>query len=113
MSNETTILDAGLLARVERQDWAETLREDLEDCLKEYSQLDVVVEVLQNALDAIDYKRYSLICNAARLKPDDNQTHSDRRQPGRCWCHHTGQCYWCRTGSRLCPRRWRAQGPAA
>jgi hypothetical protein len=50
------------------------LREDLEDTLKEYMELDLVVELIQNALDAIDRRRYEAIAVAADRNPDDVET---------------------------------------
>lgn len=73
----TNILSSDILARTHRSDWAETLREDMEDCLKEYSQLDLIVEVLQNALDAVDLRRYQLICSVANRTPHSNDTIRD------------------------------------
>ncbi|WP_153463760.1 hypothetical protein [Streptomyces kaniharaensis] len=40
-------LDGLLLARVDSTDPAQMLREDLEDALKEYGELDLLVELLQ------------------------------------------------------------------
>lgn len=67
-------LSPDLLARVREVDPKEMLREDLEDALKEYNELDCLVEILQNALDAIDYRRYALICEAANRDPQDVET---------------------------------------
>lgn len=50
------------------------LREDLEDTLKRYSELDLLVEILQNALDSLDYRRYVTICKAAALDPSTPET---------------------------------------
>jgi hypothetical protein len=47
-------LDPDLLAAVDNLDPIELLRRDLEDCLKEYSGIDLIVEILQNAIDAMD-----------------------------------------------------------
>ncbi len=66
-------LDPFILARSETEP-AQMLREDLEDTLKEYMELDLVVELLQNALDAIDRRRYEAIASAAGLDPDDVET---------------------------------------
>lgn len=66
-------IDPRALAR-QADDPFETLREDLEDTLKEYGELDVLVELLQNALDAIDLRRYRAICAAAGRTPDDAAT---------------------------------------
>jgi hypothetical protein len=43
----------------------EALRVGLEDALKEYGEHDLLVELLQNSLDAIDAIRYRAICAAA------------------------------------------------
>ena len=59
-------LDPFILARSET-DPAQMLREDLEDTLKEYRELDLIVELLQNALDAIDRRRFEAIATAADL----------------------------------------------
>src|SRR5581483_418455 len=58
-----------LLARVAAGDQLTRLREDLEDSLKEYRQFDLLVELLQNALDAIEERRYRELCATARLNP--------------------------------------------
>jgi hypothetical protein len=42
-------------------------RKTLHDVSKDYPDHDVVIELLQNALDAIDQRRYELICDAANL----------------------------------------------
>lgn len=73
-ANEVGLLDAGILARVENKDWQELLREDMEDSLKEYSELDLLVELIQNALDAIEQRRFHLICEAAQQDPDSAET---------------------------------------
>lgn len=52
----------------------EVLREDIEDALKEYSELDLLVELIQNALDALDYRRYLAICEAAGVSATDPET---------------------------------------
>jgi hypothetical protein len=52
----------------------DSLRRNLEDCLKEYSDLDLLVELLQNALDAIDLKRYRLICAILNCDPEHADT---------------------------------------
>jgi len=52
----------------------DSLRRNLEDCLKEYSDLDLLVEILQNALDAIDLKRYRLICAILGCEPEAPDT---------------------------------------
>jgi signal transduction histidine kinase len=57
-------LPATLLAR-EPIDPLGQLREDLEDALKEYRQFDLLVEVLQNAIDAIEARRWESLCAAA------------------------------------------------
>jgi hypothetical protein len=53
------------------EDIYEEIRADLEDSLKEYSELDLVVELIQNALDAMDERRYQIICSAAEIVSDD------------------------------------------
>ncbi|MEU3551652.1 ATP-binding protein [Streptomyces longwoodensis] len=58
-------LDSTLLARVNAADPAQILREDLEDALKEYGELDLLIELIQNALDSIDERRYRVICEMA------------------------------------------------
>ncbi|HVO53125.1 MAG TPA: hypothetical protein VMT37_01800 [Solirubrobacterales bacterium] len=63
-------LDPFILARSEA-DPAQMLREDLEDTLKEYMELDLIIELLQNALDAIDRRRFEAIAAAAGRDPDD------------------------------------------
>lgn len=63
-------LPADLLAQPVGTSPTETLRQDLEDCLKEYSDLDLLVELLQNGLDSLDLKRYLLICGHAQRDPD-------------------------------------------
>jgi len=50
------------------------MRRDIEDCLKQYSDLDLLVELLQNALDAIDLKRYRLICAVLGRDPEAADT---------------------------------------
>lgn len=65
--------DPFVLARIQA-DPAEVLREDLEDTLKEYMELDLIVELLQNSLDAIDRQRYINICVAANLDPEAVET---------------------------------------
>ncbi|MBN1877911.1 MAG: sensor histidine kinase [Anaerolineae bacterium] len=67
-------LPADFLARSGQQDWIRVLREDLEDALKEYSQLDLLVEIIQNALDAEDYYRYILICQSVNRDPESSET---------------------------------------
>jgi hypothetical protein len=52
----------------------DSLRQNLEDALKRYSDLDLLVEVLQNALDAIDLKRYRLICGVLGRDPEAGDT---------------------------------------
>lgn len=66
-------LDPGLLART-AGDATEVLREDLEDALKEYSELDLLVEILQNAVDALDYRRYVTVSAAAGRDPVARET---------------------------------------
>jgi len=70
----TTTLDPTLLARVADENRARLLREDLEDALKEYGELDLLVELIQNALDAIDERRYRAICAEAGRDPYDKAT---------------------------------------
>lgn len=68
-------LPSDFLARIEQDhNRTEVLRADLEDALKEYGELDLLIELLQNALDAIDMKRYSAICQAAGQDPHDDHT---------------------------------------
>lgn len=52
----------------------EALRVGLEDALKEYGEHDLLVELLQNALDAIDAVRYRAICEAAGRDPNALET---------------------------------------
>lgn len=52
----------------------EALRVGLEDALKEYGEHDLLVELLQNALDAIDAVRYRAICGAAGRDASDLET---------------------------------------
>jgi hypothetical protein len=66
-------LPATLLAR-EPIDPLGQLREDLEDALKEYRQFDLLVEVLQNAIDAIEARRWESLCAAADLDPEADTT---------------------------------------
>jgi len=66
-------LDPDLLAAVDNLDPIELLRRDLEDCLKEYSGIDLIVEILQNAIDAMDQRRYEAICQSAGLQPDSEE----------------------------------------
>ena len=70
--NEPNIISLSELAQ--SQDPAETLRQDLQDASKDYDEIDVIIELLQNALDAVDYKRYKLICDAANLDPKSDVT---------------------------------------
>jgi hypothetical protein len=51
----------------------EAFRSDLQDAAKDYEEVDLVIELLQNALDAIDQRRYDLICATAGVDP----THKD------------------------------------
>ena len=55
-------------------DLYEEIRSDLEDSLKEYSELDLIVELLQNALDAMDERRYRSICNSIGVSHADHAT---------------------------------------
>jgi hypothetical protein len=66
-------LDPDLLAAVDNLDPIELLRRDLEDCLKEYSGIDLIVEILQNAIDAMDQRRYEAICQSAELQSDSEE----------------------------------------
>lgn len=50
----------------------ENLRSDLEDSLKEYSELDLLVELLQNALDALDERRFRDLCGTLSVDPADD-----------------------------------------
>ncbi|MDM2496035.1 ATP-binding protein [Mycobacteroides abscessus] len=52
----------------------DTLRIGLEDALKEYGEHDLLVELLQNALDASDFLRYQAICSAAGHDESDAMT---------------------------------------
>lgn len=52
----------------------ESFRKTLVDVAKDYKEHDVIVELLQNALDAIDQRRYELICNAAGVDAASNKT---------------------------------------
>lgn len=52
----------------------EYLRRTLDDALKEYSDLDLLIELLQNALDGIDQRRYRLICGILGRDPEANDT---------------------------------------
>jgi hypothetical protein len=63
-------LQTDLLVREHAASALDTLREDIEDALKEYGELDLLVELIQNALDALDARRYRLVCAAAGLDPD-------------------------------------------
>jgi hypothetical protein len=67
-------LETSLLARDPGAGRLEALREDIQDALKEYGELDLIVELLQNALDALDRKRYINICEAAQKEPDSRET---------------------------------------
>lgn len=62
-------LNPDLLSRAQKSDALEDLRTDLQDTLKEYGELDILVEIIQNSLDAIEAKRYSNIVAAAGLDP--------------------------------------------
>src|ERR1043165_7534515 len=75
-------LPADLLAQPSGTSPTETLRQDLEDCLKEYSDLDLLVELLQNGLDAIDPKRYRLICEQAHPNRPMNRAWAECRPKG-------------------------------
>lgn len=63
-----------LLSRYHQCDLLDDLKITLQDTLKEYGELDLIVEVLQNALDAIDYRRYLLLCACAGKSPDADET---------------------------------------
>ena len=60
-------LENTLLVRTPELDPLEALREDIEDTLKEYGELDLLVELIQIALDSIDSRRYGAICESASL----------------------------------------------
>ncbi|MFQ2167448.1 ATP-binding protein [Aeromonas hydrophila] len=65
-------LEASILASVNSLEPLDILRQDIEDALKEYSIDDLMVELLQNSLDAIDYVRYEEICALGSLNGSDN-----------------------------------------
>ncbi|MFT3953804.1 MAG: hypothetical protein QM722_05230 [Piscinibacter sp.] len=70
-----TTLDHDLLSRVKTpEDGLADLRSDLQDSLKEYADLDLLIELLQNAIDAVEEQRYRAVCIAAGLKPSDADT---------------------------------------
>lgn len=69
-----------LKAQASETDIYKEIRSDLEDSVKEYSELDLIVEILQNALDAMDERRYREICNTVGVKPDDESTISGWNQ---------------------------------
>ena len=52
----------------------DAIRQDFEDCLKEYQQFDLIVELIQNSLDAIDEARYRKVCSIAGLDPHAEDT---------------------------------------
>lgn len=52
----------------------EDIRSDLEDSLKEYSETDLIVELIQNALDAMDERRYQNICERLAVDPTEATT---------------------------------------
>jgi hypothetical protein len=56
------------------EDPLDTLRIGLEDALKEYGEHDLLIELLQNALDASDLVRYQAICSAAGRDPSNVAT---------------------------------------
>ena len=56
-----------VLSRISGADPLEELQEDLQDTAKEYGQLDILVELLQNALDELDQVRYQKLCDVAGL----------------------------------------------
>ena len=56
------------------KDPTESFRKTLQDVAKDYQEHDVVVELLQNSLDALDQHRYELICSAAGLDPASDKT---------------------------------------
>ncbi|WP_165606023.1 ATP-binding protein [Mycolicibacterium mucogenicum] len=66
-------ISPGSLA-ISTEDPLDTLRIGLEDALKEYGEHDLLVELLQNALDASDLLRYQAICSAAGRNPADVMT---------------------------------------
>jgi hypothetical protein len=66
-------LEPWVVARAQ-EDPAEALRLDLEDTLKEYGEFDLLVELLQNAIDALDLHRFERITAAAERSPSDQGT---------------------------------------
>lgn len=70
---DVTRLNDDILASVPTNPLDE-LRTDIEDTTKEYRPLDLLVELLQNGLDAIDERRYRAICAAAGRNPSDQTT---------------------------------------
>ena len=56
-----------LLANRPDRDPLAELRLNIEDALKEYGELDVLVELLQNSLDSIDELRYQKICHSVSM----------------------------------------------
>lgn len=56
------------------EDIYEEIRSDLEDSLKEYSELDLLVELIQNAIDAMDERRYRSICELLGIASTDDAT---------------------------------------
>lgn len=70
-----TTLDHDLLSRVKTaEDSLADLRSDLQDSLKEYADLDLLIELIQNAIDAVEEQRYCAICNVAGLEPGHSDT---------------------------------------
>lgn len=55
----------------DEDDLLEDIRRDLEDALKEYSELDLLVELLQNSLDALDHRRFIEICDILGVNHQD------------------------------------------
>jgi hypothetical protein len=63
------MLNSDFLSRANSAQTLEDLRTDLQDALKEYGELDLVVEILQNAIDAVENVRFANIVSAAGLDP--------------------------------------------
>lgn len=61
-------------AEPDELDIREDIRSDLEDSLKEYSETDLLVELLQNALDALDERYYRSICAELEVDPTEPST---------------------------------------
>lgn len=73
MTFEIGKLDSDILAKGTKISPLEMLRQDIEDALKEYSIDDVLVELIQNALDAIDLKRFELFCEKVSVDSSDRE----------------------------------------